>query len=256
MKETTTKIELTGESLVDVDVLADGSYIAITTDGNVIFPFHRFRLPQTFKYPIIRLLSDNSFLVADSRTDGLKVNCFTYDLNGNNLMSFFAGDGIQDIEVCQKKIVVTYFDEGVFGSDGPNNFGLVVFDVDGKILFRYNENRIDNIIADCYCLCKHGDNRILFFPYTDFRLTELNVDTKEVKVCDVPEQVKGSHGLTSTNDEIIFHSPYDDNRGLYKWTKPNKEAVKIGEYVEGLRGLTNGRFLSKGERGFTIIDLT
>ena len=254
MREVTTNIELDGEVLVDIDVLTDNSYIAITDKGSVVFPFDKIELRQLFKFPIIRQLTDNSFLVADSRTDKTD-NCFIYDLKGNVLGQFFVGDGIQDIEVLRNRIIITYFDEGVFGTDGPNNEGLVLFDFNGKILFKYNEKHGDQIISDCYCICKHGVNRILFLPYTDFPLIELNLDTGEEKKFEIPEQLKGSNGLTSTTDSIIFHSPYEDKRGLYKWRTGDKGIEKIGEYSEGLRGLKNGRFISVGQKGFTILDL-
>jgi hypothetical protein len=254
MREFTTNIELNGEVLVDIDVLTDNSYIAITDKGRVVFPFHTIEIQQSFKFPVIRQLTDNSFLIADSRTDKTD-NSFIYDLNGNVLRQFYAGDGIQDIEVLQGKIIITYFDEGVYGADGPNNEGLVVFDFDGKILSKYNEKHGDQIISDCYCICRHGANRVLFLPYTDFPLIELNLDTGDEKKYEIPEQLKGSTGLTSTGDNIIFHSPYEDKTGIYKWRTGDKTAERIGEYYEGLRGLKNGRFISNGQKGFTILDL-
>ena len=256
MREVTIDIELDGEILVDIDVLTDNSYIAITDKGRVVFTFDRIEISQTFKFPIIRQLSDNLFLVADSRTnDDETDNCFVYDLKGNAIKHFYAGDGIQDIEVLREKIVITYFDEGVYGTDGPNNEGLVVFDFDGNILSKYNEKHSDQIISDCYCICKHGANRILFLPYTEFPLIELNLDSGDEKKYVIPEQLKGSNGITSNADSVIFHSPYDDKRGIYKWKIGDKKADKIGEYSEGLRGLKNGRFISIGQKGFTILDL-
>lgn len=256
MRQFTTNIELDGEVLVDVDVLTDNSFIAITDRGSVILPFDKIKLTQTFKFPIIRQLSDNSFLVADSRTDNDGVdNCFIYDLKAHTLKHFYAGDGIEDIEVLRNKIVITYFDEGVYGTEGPNNQGLVIFDFDGNILFKYNEKHGDQIISDCYCICKHGTNRVLFLPYTEFPLIELNLDTGNAMRYEIPEQLKGSNGLTSNADSIIFHSPYNDKRGIYKWKTGDKNANRIGEYIEGLRGLTNGRFIAIGQKGFTILDL-
>lgn len=256
MREVTTNIELDGEVLVDLDVLSDDSYIGITDKGHVVFLFDKIAISQTFKFPIIRQLNNNSFLVADSRTnDDETDNCFIYDLKGNVLKHFYAGDGIQDIEVLRDKIVITYFDEGVYGIDGPNSQGLVIFDFDGNILSKYNEKHGDQIISDCYCICKHGANRVLFLPYTEFPLIELNLDTGEEKKYEIPEHLKGSNGLTSNAETVIFHSPYDDKRGIYKWKTGDKNADRVGEYSEGLRGLKNGRFISIGEKGFTILDL-
>lgn len=255
MREVTTDIEVHAEALVDIDVLAEDSYIAITDKRNVVSSFDIIEIHQSFKFPVIRQLNDNSFLIADSRTNEKDENCFIYDREGNALRKFYAGDGIQDIEVVRDKIIITYFDEGVYGADGPNNEGLVVFDFDGNILFKYNEKHGAQIISDCYCICKHGANRVLFLPYPDFQLIELNIDTGDEKKFEIPEQVKGSNGITSTADAILFHSPYEDKRGIYKWRIGDKAAERIGEYSEGLRGLENGRFVSLGQKGFTIVDL-
>jgi hypothetical protein len=253
MREVTTNIELDGEVLVNIDVLADDSYIAITDKGRVVSLFDKIEISHSFEFPIIRQINDNSFLIADSRTREKTGNCFIYDLKGNALRQFFAGDGIQDIEMFRDKIIVTYFDEGVYGADGPSNGGLVLFDFDGKILSKYNEKHGDQIISDCYCICKHGANRVLFLPYIEFPLIELNLDTGDERKFEIPEHLKGSNGLTSTADSIIFHSPYVDERGIYKWRTGDKTAERIGEYSEGLHGLKNGRFISSGQKGFTIV---
>jgi hypothetical protein len=138
MREVTTNIELEQEVTIDIDVLRNNAYIAITNKGSIALPFDRIKIFQSFKFPIIRHLTNNSFLIAEARTSTKLDNCFIYDLTGNVRGQFYAGDGIQDIEVLRDKIIITYFDEGVYGTDGPNNEGLVVFDFDGKILYKYN----------------------------------------------------------------------------------------------------------------------
>ncbi len=155
MKEYVTHIELDGEVLVDVDPLTNDFYIGITNFGTVIFPFQRLKIIQPFKFPIVRQFSKNSFLIADARTTKETDNGFIYDLKGNLLRQFYAGDGIQDVEIVNGKIIITYFDEGVFGTDGPNNEGLVIFNDTGKPLFNFNSNYPEQQIVDCYCICKH-----------------------------------------------------------------------------------------------------
>lgn len=188
MREFITNIELDGEVLVDIDVLTDDSYIAITDQGRVVFPFDKIEIRQSFKFPIIRQLNNNSFFIADSRTREKTDNCFIYNLKGNVLRQFFAGDGIQDIEALRDKVIVTQFDEGIYGTDGPGNGGLVLFDFDGKILSKYNEKHGDQIVSDCYCICKHGANRVIFLPYTEFPLIELNLDTGDEENMKYPNR--------------------------------------------------------------------
>src|SRR5688500_17509576 len=99
MREITTNIDLDGEVLVDIDVFTDESYIAITDKGNVVFPYGKIEVRQSFRFPIIRQITSDSFLVADSRTRQRVDNCFIYDLKGNVIRHFYVGDGIEDIEV-------------------------------------------------------------------------------------------------------------------------------------------------------------
>jgi len=255
MQEEQIYINIEGEAAVDIDYTTDNYYVTITDKGNVITPYEKLEIEQSFDFPIIRTIDQEKFLVAGSRVKNPGDNCFIYDDKGNILNKFFAGDGIQDIEVVKGKIIVSFFDEGVYGMRGPNNGGLVVFDQQGKIEFNFNENHGGQIISDCYCLCKHGPNRVLFFPYDSWTLTELDIDNYEEKEYATPGVFAGSSALTSTKDSVIFHSPYSDQRALLKWTIENNKVEKIGEYTEGIRGLKNGKFLSKGEKGFTIIDI-
>lgn len=254
MKEFSTTIPLTGEIITDIDVTDNEIYLAITDHKNVVFPSGSISIKESFNFPIIRQLTRDTFLVAGIRVFNNSESCVIYDMQGNIITSFYAGDGIEDIEVLGDKIVITYFDEGVDGADGPNTEGLIVFDFLGNILLKYNSKHNDQIIMDCYCICKHGTDRIIFFPFNDFPFIDLNINTGEEKRYATPELVAGSSAITSLGDRIIFHSPYDDKGGLYEWQRGEKEAKKIGSYNVVLRGLPNGRFLATGERGFTILD--
>lgn len=255
MRENEIHIDLDGEVIVDIDCSADNFYVAITNKGNVVTPFSKKGIERIFEFPIIRLVEEGKFLIADSRVFASIDNCFIYDFEGNILSKFYAGDGIQDIEIVKEKIIITYFDEGVYGAFGPNKGGLVVFNQKGDVTLNYNERHGYQIISDCYCICRHGANRVLFFPFNSFQLTELNLDNYEEKIFKTPKEFEGCKSLTSMEDAIIFHSPYNDKRALLKWKLEDNKIEKIGEYLEGIRGLKNGRFLSKGEKGFTIIDL-
>jgi hypothetical protein len=258
MREYTTNIHLNGEVLVDIDYSTNDFYIGITDSGKIITPYDKFQISHNFSFPIIRQINDESFLIADARKSKGVNNCFVCDLHGNIMEQFSMGDGIEDIEIIKEKIIVTYFDEGVIkgvGGKDPNKEGLAVLDLKGNLLLGYNGKHGGIVILDCYCICKHGTNRVLFLPYTNFPLIELNIDTLEETVYHIPEELKGSNSITSTADSVIFHSPYKDKSGLFKWKIGAQNAERIGEYSAELRGLKNGKFLSIGNKGFTIIDL-
>jgi hypothetical protein len=234
MKEDTVVINLNGEALADIDCSAIDSFVGITDkNNNIVTQFNQFTINQEFKFPVIRQVNDALFLVAEARVDEPSDNCFLFDFKGNQRGQFFAGDGIQDIEIMRNNIIVSYFDEGVFGIDGPNSDGLSVFDLNGQAIFGYNQRNRGSIISDCYCMCKHSLNTMLFFPYTEFPLIELNVDTWQEKVHNVPEEVKGSNAITSVRGDVIFHAPYDDKRALFKWSVGEKRAKRFGEYTRG-----------------------
>ena len=121
-------------------------------------------------------------------------------------------------------------------------------------LFKYNQRHGDQIISDCYCICKHGANRVLFHPYKELSLIKLNLDTLQEQKYEVPKIVRGSGALTSMTGHVIFHSSYEDQRGFYHWKPGSKTAHRIGEYSSRLRGLKNGRFVSSRQHGFTVLD--
>jgi len=65
-------------------------------------------------------------------------------------LTFYVGDGIEDFEVVKKGIVITYFDEGIYGSKGPSNEGLVLFDFNGQILSLLCHNNFTEYQVDSY----------------------------------------------------------------------------------------------------------
>lgn len=112
------------------------------------------------------------------------------------------------------------------------------------------------VIADCYCICKHGTNRILFYAYTDFKLSELNLDTFKIESFETPKAFSGASAILGTEDKIIFHSSYNDKRSFFSWDRKEKEVIKFGDYSPGLTGIKNGKFLIYGDSGYTIINPT
>lgn len=253
MDEKLINIDTGSAKILDLDADAQGLFIAFCDNGQVIANDKRVFINSQIKYPIIRTLDDNKFLIADCRTEENKPNAFVYDFTGQLLNSFVAGDGIQDILVHHNKIIVTYFDEGVFGADGPNNNGLSVFSFNGHLEFGFNES-VDGLhIYDCYCICKHGIDKVLFYAYDYFDVTELNLDTYEWHKVKTPTDIQGFSALTSKDEKIIFHSSYDDKQSFFEWDTQTMDVITIGKYSSQLKGLDNGKFLAVGESGVTII---
>lgn len=255
MTEQTTHINIGQSKILNLDADDQGNFIAFTDTKTVITNDHNLKINIEIRFPVIRRLNNETFLIADSRTDN-NVNGYIYNFSGQLIKSFLAGDGIEDIVVQHDKIIITYFDEVVYGSDGPNGDGLAVFDFQGQQEFGVNSSVGDMVIADCYCICKHGTNRVLFYAYTDLKVFELNLDTFKIERFETPSDFSGTSAMSSTGDKIIFHSSYQDKRSFFSWDRNKNEVIKFGDYSPGLTGIKNGKFLIYGDNGYTIVNPT
>ena len=244
MNETVIYVDKEHGKLLSVDVKEDNSFIVYTDNNQVIAEEKILTLDIAIKFPIIRLIDSDNFLLADGRTSNEYPNAHIFDYNGKLITSFLAGDGIEDIVIHNKRIVVTYFDEGVFGQDGPNNNGLSVFSLNGKFQFGFNESAGGLSIADCYCICKRDKNKILFYAYDLFNVIELNLDDFNWKEFKTPDDFKGASAITTIENKIIFHSSYHDKQSFFMWDVKKDEVVKVGEYSSHLKGVENGKFFS------------
>ena len=243
------------QRIVDLYAETESDYIAFTNDNCVVICDHNCRIDVDLMYPIIRRVDESTFLIADSRTE-VSANLHIFDFNGRHINSFLAGDGIADILVHQEKIVVSYFDEGVFGDDGPNLDGLSVFDVNGTQLFGFNSSVISEGIADCYSMSKCTPNSIVFYAYDDFNVRMLNLDTLVIKEFVTPKGLRGASAISKEDHVIILHGIYGDKSTLYAWNESKSDVTEIGSYPPPLRGLTGGKFMAFGDKGYTLIDLS
>jgi hypothetical protein len=242
----------TDAKLRDVDTDSYGNYIAITERNEIITPTFRTRLPENILFFKVRQLSDNLFLVLSIPAKG-EHNALIYDCWGKLQLSFFAGYGIEDVLVFKDKIVFTYFDEGVFGNDGPNLEGLTVFNFRGEMLYGFNSNA-NWLIADCYSACKLDQNTVLFYPYTDFQMIALNIDTFKWKQYETPVDFKGAHSMVYNAGQVILHGTYKNREHFFLWNIAGKEVTKFGTFNGGLKGLEEGKFMTLKSNGFSIIN--
>ncbi len=253
MKANTTYIDVGNSKILNLDVDEFNSFIGITDNNEVISDNLKFRVNEKFKFPLIRKLNNDIFLIADSRLIN-NLNGYIYDFNGQLVNRFLAGDGIQDIVIQRDKIVMTYFDEGVLGENGPNNSGLAVFNFQGHLEFGFNESIGSAEIIDCYCICKHGVNGILFYAYTEFKVYELNLDNYKWNAFEAPDTFLGASAMTSKENNIIFHSSYDHKTTFFYWNRNTNEVTILGNYSSELKGLKNEKFLAFDDKGFTIVE--
>ncbi len=257
MEEKHFDIDLGKSELLSLDTDLLGNYIAINHTQEVITPFTRFTLKRLFRFPIIRWLCSTSFLVVNRRCHQ-SPNAFIFNLQGDEILSFFAGDGIEDILILDDKIIISYFDEGVFGDTGPNNEGLAIFDLHGHFLYGFNTSaKGGESIADCYALCKYDKLHILFYSYTDFPLIKLNIKTFDYTVFKTSSKpgFVGSNTMVCKQGDVIFHGGYHDKTSFFRWNLYQNKITQEGSFSGLLRGLEDGNFIHLNENGFTIITL-
>ena len=253
MTEQVTHIDVGQSIILNLDADELGNFIAVTDNKSVVTNDHKLKIHVEFRFPIIRRLNKETFFIADSRTNN-NVNGYIYNFSGQLINSFLAGDGIEDIVVHHNKIVVTYFDEGIYGVDGPNRDGLAVFNFEGQQEFGINSSAGEMVITDCYCICKHGASKVLFYAYTNLKVFELDLNTFKIESFETPMDFSGASAMTSNAEKIIFHSSYYDKRSFFSWDRNKNEVIKFGDYSPGLTGIENGKFLIYGESGYTIVN--
>lgn len=185
----------------------------------------------------IRWIDRSTILVAAYSDENEKENLFVMDLDGAITHSFHAGMDIENIAVGKEGVWVSYFYKGVMGA-GISTEGLVLFDVTGKILFRYRSDLLDRPeILDCYAICKGKGSTIWIFPYTDFPLVLVNPKERTSRSYSIPEKLRGSHGLCIKGKFAYFFDPYNTDQQLYQLEIGKQEPQLLGTLQGRARGL-------------------
>ena len=245
--------------LADVDLTPSGKWIGVTEPGNsqfLIFPERTIALGAEIKFPKARAIDDDTAVVVNSRA-GTENNGQIVSSSGET-QSFYAGDAIQDVLASHDFIVITYFDESALTSPGIEGNGVAVFDIGGNFLFGYRDLFGDEAvaIADCYAACWDTENRMLFFPYTDFPLVSFDLNTKTQQIWETPDSVVGCGAISVLEDRVFFHRPYRDKGSILEWKIGSESAQNIGTYSKHLRGLKQGKFLAVEPDGYVIVSPT
>jgi hypothetical protein len=257
------RIGVEGE-VVDVDVIDGQDWIAVVrtrTDRQLVLFAEgtSIKPPRRLDFPIVRSAGGGRVLLADTRVDEAdETNGYLVDSRGEVIRIFAFGDGIQDVLVSTDKIVVTYFDEGIFGdTPSPAPYGLAVFDFDGGFKFGWNSNPLsgDVEIDDCDCAARAADGRLFFYPYPNYLLIALDLATMTHDRWETPNVLHGSNALTiaTASDAAFFHSPYRDGSGIYRWRIGAADAQRVGEHDGRMRGRPNGSFLSVEPAGYALL---
>lgn len=237
----------------DADFLSPGDYLLTSSDGRVHSP--HFEIATRKKWVLARKINDDFILVLERRAPGSSKNGFIHAPDGTVVKDFLAGDAIEDAVVTESHIVLSYFDEGIYGSQGPNLQGVAVFDLWGQYLFGYHEQFPGSVtIDDCYALCASGPDRVLFFAYSDFPLVELDLESRTQTIRKPPAFLHGAHALSARGGNIFFGGPRKDKQGIH-WLKPDGRLEKLGEFRGQLLGGRNGTFLQVDAKSVSVVKI-
>ena len=246
--------------LKDVDLFDDDRYAAIfqNQDKQIVrFLDQIIPLPVVLNHPKIRVIDENKFLIAASRNKRQAKNAYIFDKAGQVISNFGCGDAIKNIIVTENRIVFTYFDEGIFGRGDISPEGLAVFDLNGAYQAGYRSffgSQAEDI-ADCYCACLYKRNMLYFCAYTEFRIVRWDLDRFQQEITPIPDSLHGAHALTTDGTTFYLYSPYHGKGNLYAWRPEFPSPEQIGSLYYRLRGLSDARFLSKGEDSYTLIKI-
>lgn len=167
------------------EILAANSYSILSKQGELHTENWMIEIKNDFQSPIIRRIDQDLILIANSRSNEHEKNARIYNRNGDLVNTFSIGDAVNDIIVFDRKLVVSYFDEGVMAQKKYAKEGLAIFNKKGKMTWGFNSNS-EYKIWDCYHIIKTDKNKVFFFGYGKFPICELNVDFLTLEEVDIP----------------------------------------------------------------------
>ncbi|WP_022821777.1 hypothetical protein [Hymenobacter norwichensis] len=244
--------------ILDLDADEYGNFIALMNNMEVWWNSMQLTLPYQFNYAWIRELDAERFLIIGEQV-GNPDTGHIFDYTGRKLLSFNAGEYIEDVLVQANRIVVAYFDQAA-GERSPTGDGIAVFDFEGQQVFGYVSGGHGFILA-CYCICKQDNDSVLAYTYTGFPLQELRLTDYRLTQQPTPVDFKGSYALTSDRDNVIFYSSYEDHYSFFWWNRKDR-MQRFGHFKLGprgklaarIRGIGAGKFLVYDLHSFSIVD--
>lgn len=219
-------------------------------------------MPEPLYAPSIRMIDSDTALLAyrTSRSDE-EQNAWIIDSTGKVLRRFPIGDGVESILRTENFLVVTYFDEGVFGKSRFGQNGLCVFDLQGQFVWGWNDRLPGGAspIDDCYACVWLGEDRIGMCSYTSFELAIIDVRTQAASIHQTPDVLHGCHAITMRDNDWLFRGPYKDEgrQTVFSWRPGTEPQPRLKLAAQrGIRGLRGGRFIAIFDDGADLIDFT
>lgn len=253
MTTTTINLNLTGEKIQYLSTDHLGNFIALTSQYNIASSVLDAPLELKPGIKIIKIINEERILVVLTDSDLIE-NALIIDYQGNILVKFSIGTYINDIIINGKKIIVSYYDQGVLGSNGPNNDALAVFNLNGKQIFGFNSATLSQKLMDCYCMANLGNGKVVFNGYGNFSLQELDLNTLKLTAYETPDLCIGATSLSTKADNLIFHSTYKDKTSFFVWNLRSNEVKRIPSEFKNIHATDHGIFYKVYRKSFMLID--
>lgn len=229
----------------DVDVDGDGQVLAVAGDRICFGDAYECALPAAMRFPMVRWFGPEAALLIDTRCREPRANAFIVDARHGVTARFNVGDGVEDALRTENHIVVSYFDEGVFGGT-LGRLGVAVFDLQGRLLWGWNDRVAGSgaaeFIDDCHGIVAIGPDRIAVHAFSEMQLVALDLAAGSAALLAGGLE---SLGCMSERDGVYHFRDRDtlssgrpeDGRLML-----SRSAVADGNMRQ--RGLAGGRFLA------------
>lgn len=187
-------------------------------------------------HPHVQPLPNGQVLVVAARCwrfeDGTaERNAGVYGADGALRHAATFGDGIEAVQTTTRGAIwVSYFDEGIFGNYGWNDWrarlgssGLVRFDDRGNVAWKYAPPEGFDDIHDCYAL-NVSDDATWAYYYSSFPLVRIDsAGTVEAW----RTEIRGARAFATDGRHVLFYGGYAEERERCLLAQVQGDAVSV-----------------------------
>jgi len=243
----TTVLEGAPPGALDLDLLPDGRWVALTRDGpRTRLHFAERTLDLAGAASHVRALPDGRLLVVAGRAGPAEANARVLSAAGAVEAAFHVGDDVVRVAVAGERVLLGYGDEGTSGRPGPACEFLTVYALTGEQVLGYASRfGPEESGVECYAAAWLDDGRAAALAYPGFALLLVDVDAGTREVVATPKELHEARALSVRGDDLYFATR--DHR-VARWRPGQKRVEKLGKARDLRRGLPGGRFLAGGKR--------
>lgn len=209
--------------ICDGDILSENNFLLIDEKNNIYRNGIKINIKMDLEFPIIRIISDDHFILVDGDSNKKKDNAWIIHNNGTIENAFYIGNAF-NIILTESNIIAAYSEcslntERIFkhtanpSEKDVSSEGLAVFDLQGSCLFKYmSDAKEENIIPfiSIYSFLRKDEDNIYLLAYLftrDIAILEFNLNSYSIKhILNIPEAFDCNlpRAMTKKNDDWYF----------------------------------------------------